>query len=182
MEYRRKPSTVCWSTSSRQCRIGCVCRTSSSTSPIGGSTPRSRVPSARGIRCFSLLAWTSNLRIRHFADTSGIQRERSAIRFDKLNDHCKMIHYVMLLTYSESPIMALAGLPSQLDRPLRRTVFQQGLHDPSLYYLKIVLFQSWASSERSERFPNSRSSTSTHFCGSWGLSLLPFIFSSFWAS
>lgn len=55
MEYRKKP-TVRWSISSRQRQIGCVC-------------PKSRVPSARGIRCFCSLAWPSISQIRHFADT-----------------------------------------------------------------------------------------------------------------
>ena len=85
MEYRRKP-TMCWSISSRQCRIGCVCHsTSSSTSSNSGSTPKSRVSPARGIWYFRSLAWPSIPQIRHFADTSGPgDKQQRAKRYDKI--------------------------------------------------------------------------------------------------
>ena len=170
MEYKRKP-TMCWSISSRRCRIGCVClTTSSSTSSSGGSNPRYRVPSARGIRYFHLLAWPSIPEIRHFAD-----RQRTWYRDGVTRLYClfnvSLCHGLLIaLSDSERYMNKLAGLPLLyvLDRSqaLRRTAWVSlstwcalHWHDPSLYFFHIVALAfklAFQSTPGSERFPNSR--------------------------
>lgn len=92
-------------------------------------------------------------------------------------------HELFMITYYEcwSPyVCTLAGLPLNLDRPLRRTVSKCLIWSITSVHFSQHWQLALKESERLERFPNSESvcwnsrSSSSSFCESWGLTHLFF--------
>lgn len=172
MEYRKKP-TVRWSISSRQRQIGCVC-------------PKSRVPSARGIRCFCSLAWPSISQIRHFADTYLWKTSRTrSLAVDYAHwpgqlevvawwRYCFTVCVIIMSGTSMANLNAIWTDLSVKQFPSSALMFQW----PSPYFFFHILpFQSTAGSEGP--VPSSMDhgacwTSRSSFCESWGLLLLSF--------